>query len=404
MQEIETGLKAALMLDGCQLLQSLLNQPNALGKATPPGLSRGLRSREVQCMLGTFTLTRAYYLTGDGQRHFPMDEALGLDERYTPGARKLAVYAGAMDGSFDEGEAALRVLAGLDIPASQIRRVSERTAPVLRQWQNQQPVDSPAPIPAFYVGVDGTGVPVRRSQTRGRRGKSPDGIARTREVKLGCLFTRHSLDEKGHPIRDPDKTWYRASFQKADAFGTILLEEARRRGIASATEVVVLGDGAHWIWNLARINFPSAVQILDLYHACEHLGTLAEAVFPDMRRQKQARSRWKRWIEADRLDRVLAEAKTLLPSSGERRRIARKELAYFRRNASRMRYRTFRRRHWFVGSGVVEAGCKAVVGKRTKQSGMHWNVSGAQDILDIRCNILSRDFDAFCSSALQRAA
>lgn len=212
------------------------------------------------------------------------------------------------------------------------------------------------------------------------------------------------MSPTGYPIRDPDGTFYRASFQNAETFGGIILEEARRRGVGSACEVVVLGDGAHWIWRLARINFPSAIQILDLYHACEHLTTFATAIYVDPAQIKRARKRWKRWLEADHVDQVLAEVRTLLPASGERRKIARKELAYFTRNASRMKYKTFRSMHWFVGSGVVEAGCKSVVGKRTKQSGMRWKVSGAQDVLDIRCAILSRDFNAFCAEALQMAA
>jgi hypothetical protein len=404
MEALETGLRAALLKDGCAILQGLLNQPGALGKIKPEGRSHGIRPREVQCLLGRFELQRGYYIKPDGQGYCPMDLALGLQDQYTPGAQNVAVYAGAMDGAFEEAEVTLRRLAGLEIPASQVRRLVHKTAPRVRAWTAERQPEKPAPIPTFYVGIDGTGVPMRRSETRGRRGKQPHGDARTREAKLGCIFTRHSLDAKGNPLRDPDATSYLATFADAELLGRRLLKEARRRGLAYALQVAVIGDGARWIWNQARINFPGAIEILDFYHACEHLLVLATALTPAAAEAKQTATRWRRWMEHDHIDKVLAQARSRLPPQAQRRKTANKELAYFALNASRMRYRTFLKMHLFIGSGVVEAGCKTVVGKRTKQSGMLWTVAGAQDVLDTRCCILSGDYDAFWLSTRPKAA
>jgi len=131
--------------------------------------------------------------------------------------------------------------------------------------------------------------------------------------------------------------------------------------IAKAKVVVFLGDGAVWVWKLARVNFPDAICILDYYHACEHLQLLADAL--DGEGSAAAKRRFRRWRKAllkDKITDIIAQAKNDLPSGKPRRRLAQKQIAYFHRNRAKMTYQTFRQAGYFIGSGVVEAACKAL--------------------------------------------
>jgi hypothetical protein len=195
-------------------------------------------------------------------RYFPMDRLLGLTDSYSPGLAKMMCRAAGTDGSYDEAEETLKIYAGVTVPASQIRRMVQHIGPDIDEWNGNRAESRCEAVPTLYASYDGTGVPMRKSETQGRKGKQPDGSSATREVKLGSVFTSQGVDEDSHPIRDPGSTTYVASFEKAEAFGSMIRQEARLRGLGKAKRVAVLGDGAHWIWNLARINFPQAKQIL----------------------------------------------------------------------------------------------------------------------------------------------
>lgn len=395
MAKLESGLREALLKDGCRILEALLNQPNALGGHVPRGTLHENRSKRVQSLLGSFKLSRGYYETA-ADRIFAMDKLLGLVDSYTPGLAKIMCRAAGTDGAYDEAQETLKIYAGVDVPSSQIRKMVQKIGPDLAKWNHDREETRCEKVPTLYVSYDGTGVPMRKVETQGRKGKQPDGTSKGREVKLGSIFTSQQFDEEGHPIRDPGSTTYVSSFEDAQDFGALIRQEARLRGAACAGRVSVLGDGAHWIWNLARINFPDARQILDFYHACEHLTVLASALFPnDEAKVTRHVEKWVKWLETDKVLKVVAAAKKALPHHGPRRKVASREMGYFTRNAKRMMYATLRKEGYFIGSGVVEAGCKAVVGKRTKQSGMFWRIYGAQNILNIRCSILSNTYDNY---------
>ncbi len=219
--------------------------------------------------------------------------------------------------------------------------------------------------------------------------KGPDGRARTREAKLACLFTQTKTDEEGHPVRDPDSTSYLATLDPVETFADLLEAEARRRGSDHIRQLAVLGDGARWIWNLADQRFPAATQIVDLYHAREHLHELAgllEFILPDPAAWLQDRL-----TELDNGDiEALSAAARLYDLSGPKADQLDKAVAYFETNAHRMRYAYYRKLGMFVGSGVVEAGCKSVLGARLKRSGMHWTARGATAITTLRCQHASR--------------
>ncbi len=212
-------------------------------------------------------------------------------------------------------------------------------------------------------------------------------------MKLACLFTQTTVDEEGRPIRDPRSSSYLATFDPAARFGQLVDAEARRRGCEHIRQLVVLGDGAVWIWNLADELFPAATQIVDLYHAREHvhdMATLATRLLRDSHPDWLTR----RLEELDAGDiPALLTAGHGLKFTGSLARERDKQLGYFETNAHRMRYQHFRSLGMFVGSGVVEAGCKAVIGQRLKLSGMRWAVPGAASIATLRCQQASNRWE-----------
>ncbi len=252
------------------------------------------------------------------------------------------------------------------------------------------------PVPRLYVAMDGTGVPVVPREAEGRQGKNPTGKARTREAKLGCVFTQTKVDEEGHPVRDPESTTYVGAIETAEAFGRRIYAEAIRRGLTRAAKVIVIGDGAPWIRGIAEEHFPGAVPIVDLYHARQHLADLAKTVYAVGRvRSKQWLAARVEELDAGAVEAVVTSLRRLRPPEQIAKDQRNKAIDYFQTNRQRMRYAEFRRQGFFVGSGVVEAGCKTIIGQRLKRSGMHWTVRGANAIIALRCCQMSGRWEAF---------
>jgi hypothetical protein len=266
------------------------------------------------------------------------------------------------------------------------------------------PLPPPGPVPdMLYLAVDGTGVPMTPAETAGRAGKGPDGRARTREAKLACLFTQTHTDEHGRPVRDVDSTSYLATLDPVETFADLLQAEAHRRGAEHIRQLVILGDGARWIWHLAEQRFPAATGIVDLFHAREHLHALAEQlafIVPDPAAWLQ-----QRLTDLDNGDiEALSAAARRYELDGPKATDVDKAVSYFETNAHRMRYAHYRKLGMFVGSGTVEAACKAVLGQRLKQSGMHWTARGATGIASLRCLHASGRWNQICPPPTSQTA
>jgi hypothetical protein len=246
---------------------------------------------------------------------------------------------------------------------------------------------------------------MRKKELEGRAGKQPDGSAKTRMAYLGCVFTQHTQDEEGHPIRDYESTTYVSTFGPIEEFGPLLRQEAIRRGLALALQVVLLIDGAAGLANMGRLCFPTAIQIVDFYHALEHAGKVLAALLgskehPDY---KARLGRWAKRLLKDQVEKLIAQTRQECAGQAQTEAVE-KELGYFVNNIDRMQYGTFRRQGFFIGSGVVEAGCKTVIGARCKQSGMFWGQPGAENILALRCIHSSRRLDEFWKERLNARA
>jgi hypothetical protein len=303
--------------------------------------------------------------------------------------------------SFEESGELMRELAGVRIDAKQVERTAEALGREIAQ-DERTVIEAEAPsAPTMYLGMDGTGVPMRVSELVGRQGKQEDGSSKTREVKLVTVWTADGRDDKGIPVRDVGSVTYSAAIESAASrdtdeapsdFARRARREAIRRGFDRAPRRVVLGDGAPWIWNLTDEHFPGAVQIVDLFHAKGHLWGVAKAIYgatSELGKQwgKQRRDE----LEAGNLEALLDALRVHAEANDE----ARKCLDYFTKNRLRMRYPVFRAQGLCVSTGVVEAGCKTAIGTRCKRAGMHWTVAGADAIIALRCCKLSGRFEDF---------
>ena len=367
------------------------------------------REKELLTVLSRVDVRRAYYHCDPcGEGVIPKDLALDIvDTGFSPGVRRMMGQVGGKE-AFEDGQKDLEILAGVLVTTKAVERVSEATGKQIEQ-QNQReqkqimsgkvvPFPGTAAIPKLYIALDGTGVPVVKRETAGRKGKNGD--AKTREAKLGCVFTQTKVDEEGYPVRDEDSTTYVGAIEKAGPFGCRIYAEAVRRGITRAQKVIILGDGAKWIWGIADLHFPNAIEIVDLYHAREHLAKVAKLVHGSTSNKKS-----QEWLSArrDELDagdvqNITAALRRLRPTDKAIRKEIKTEMEYFQRNAKRMRYAEFRNQGLFVGSGVVEAGCKTIIGQRLKLSGMHWTVNGANAIIALRCCQISNRWEEFWES------
>ena len=408
------AFRAAMHQAGAAALSQLLQFPEPdAGERTLPcpcghqARYRELRSRSILTALGEVTLSRPWYLCPychHGQ--FPADRQLDMEKHaFSPGVRRMQGLVGQAV-AFEHGREQMKLLAGLEVTAKSVERTAEAIGTdiaaveqreIRKAVQLELPVVIGKPIPILYVQMDGTGIPVVKKETEGRKGKTDGQPAHTREVKLGCVFTQTTWDEEGYAIRDPDSTTYTGAIEPAEEFGKRLYLEAWNRGWSHAVKKVAIADGAEWCWNQTDLHFPGAVQIVDLYHARQHLWELARKLHPNDQTSQKAwiRVHQKRLLDKGKIEKLVAAIRSLKSDNPEVVEKIRLEAGYFERNAERMRYPKFRRQHLFVGSGVIEAGCKTVIGSRLKQSGMFWTVRGANTIIALRCCHLNGRFEDY---------
>jgi hypothetical protein len=313
--------------------------------------------------------------------------------------------------TFKESREDLKIYAGIEVSAKDVERVAEGIGQQMEAWLSQErkeileqgePLRPDKSIPNLYISYDGTGVPMTEEELRGRPGKQADGSSNTREAKLGCVFTQTRTDASGFPVRDPDSTSFVGAIELAEEFGWRIYGEALRRGLSKAQRMVVLVDGAKWNKNLAEMHFPEATFIIDLYHARQHVSELCKILFArNEKKIGQQRIRW--WTDLDdgKVEKIIRQAQPLLPHEAEAKKRAETEIHFLEHNKEHMRYRAFRAQGLFVGSGVVEAGCKTLIGQRLKQSGMQWSLRGANAIISLRCMIKSGRFEDYWESRAQ---
>jgi hypothetical protein len=354
LEGLELALRSSLHQIGGVLLEKLINADGGGYGGTHLDCGQGhpaefveYRGQEVLTVLSAVEVRRAYYYcAGCGGGLIPKDRELDIEgTSFSPGVRRMMGRVGGKE-AFAEGRRDLEELAGVVVTAKQVERVAEALGEQVevagREEQKRILSGKVVPlksVPKLYIAIDATGVPVVPRERRGRPGKGENGEAKGRDAKVGCVFTPTGLDEQKRPVRDEASTTYVGAIERAEAFGWRIYAEAVRRGLPRAEQVIVLGDGAPWIWGIAEEHFPSAVQIVDLYHAREHLARVSKIVYG------QGTVAAKRWaaarcqqLDAGRVEAVVTALKKLHPRGPEAQHEVRKAIAYFQTNAHRMRY------------------------------------------------------------------
>jgi hypothetical protein len=411
----EAVIRAGLLrLGGSMLEQVLAADPGHRGPRVPCGQGHeaeftGYRDKVTDTVLGPVTISRAWYhCAACRQGLAPRDAGLGVaGETMSPGLAAMNDRAAA-SVPFAEAAGLLEELAGVRLTVKRVERAAEASGTAVAAGARERAAliaacklvpMPPSPLPdKLYAAIDGTGVPVTSKETAGRDGKGEDGRARTREVKLAVFFTQGKVNDEGYPVRDRDSTSVIATFDPASVFAGLVKAEGIRRGADHVRQFTILGDGAPWIWNIASSKFPEATQIVDLFHAREHIHDLARLLeFMLLDRKDEWLAARMEDLDYGHIDGI-CEAARAYPLIGVKKNELDTALGYFEKNAPRMRYHWFRQCGLFVGSGVVEASCKTVIGQRLKQSGMHWTVSGADAIIALRCREASSTWEAICNS------
>jgi hypothetical protein len=382
--------------------------PCSCGESAP---YRGRHEKTFESVRGPLRLERAYYHCDRCQGGFcPRDRALRLELfSLTPGVLRMTGSTAALV-SFQESSSLLHELAGVKVSISQVQRAAETLGEAIAADERVCVERMGEIAPTRYLGMDGTGVPMRPAEVTDRIGKQPDGSAKTREAKVVTVWTAESRDEAGKPVRDPGSITYSAAIESAAVVDTSLkrsdlaervLREATRRGFTEAPRCAVLGDGSSWIWNTATELFPQAIQILDRYHAKEALHRTAQSIFgatsADAKPWATARCTE---LDDGKLQAIISGLRAPIGACNEAAKCA----TYIIRNRRRMRYPKFHAQGLCPSTGVLEAGCKVAIGTRLKRAGMHWSVSGANAIIALRCAKISGRFEDFWERRSQQLA
>jgi hypothetical protein len=439
LQQLEEQVVKTSQKMGQSLLEGALNsrlreqRPSARRQGSCGHRQRlvGERPKELLSLVGPVTFVRPYYQclgvpeADESCTHgeAPDDALWGVQQRRTTSGvqREISYLCGRL--TFEEAAETLCRQVPLAMAARQaltlMRPVGEALAAQQAQqvdalWaQAQQPrtcTDAHRPgicdIRRLYIEVDGVLARLRRGSVpleKEERHRPGDVY---REIKVGAVFRAESGRERSELVAGvfvdtpmPDSLHYVARRTAKGGFDRLLYSLAVQGGLERAQQVVVLGDGAPWIWNLVSEQFPQAVQIVDLYHAKEHVWDVARAVFGGRTPEATA------WAteacgllvegQIEALVAAIAALPPIAPEPGQTRSIPDRAVDYFSLNAQRMRYPLFRAQGMHLGSGIAEAACKTVVGTRAKRSGMRWTPEGLDALLPLRTAVLNHSYDSF---------
>jgi hypothetical protein len=366
---------------------------------------RDRQTRTLTTRHGELTLVRPYYYCAQCQHGFaPLDRQLGLDAGSTTTQIRLWLAELAASDPFVPAAARLARLTGVQVSAATVERTAVHIGTALRQAQHAQAQQHRAgrlPEPALrperrYACMDGAMTPLREPWKRD--GSAGALVCRWGECKTGVIYEAVPGPNGDAGVR---QKVYLATMAEAATFGRLFGALAHQEGHHRTREWIVLGDGALWLWQVAAQQFPGAIEIVDFYHASEHLAAVAAAIFgPETPAGKAWLTDRQTELLQDDVRGVLRAIAAWKLRSREAKKQRRVQFRYFRHNAERMRYGTFRRKGYHIGSGVVEAAGCQVMSQRLDEAGMHWRAETAEAILALRGALLSThvpDLRPYCA-------
>jgi hypothetical protein len=346
-------------------------------------------------MFGHVTYKRALYRCDDcGQWHYALDEALGLrPNAMSAEVERLAAQVG-VNLPFAQASQLFEELTLIPVSDQSMDKATQAYGQAVQQVEHEQRDQARA-------GQRATEVPLRLygSIDGGRvRTRAPKGEEQPwREVKIGAWY-----QARGVPPVDPDDEWsiqahdisYYADICPAADFGELVWSTGVARGAENAAELILIGDGAQWIWDQVDLHFPDAIQIIDWFHACEYLMPVAKQAFEEDARQHQ-------WLQTTRdalwkgdLDTVIAACQAhIQPDLSARDDAAQQAVTYYTNNQHRMDYASYRKQGYQIGSGTIESAVKQIASQRLKVSGARWHVQSARCVAKARAAYLSNQWD-----------
>lgn len=382
----ETRLRDAALGFAARMVGTALSGPlqRAAGVEAPPG-RREQRTTGILSAVGKVRYTRWYALNERGERAFPADAALGIVCNCTPGAAKQLCHMGAKSQSYGEASESLALLSGISASPNTIQRLVAAVGPDMAAWARERKPATVRPERdvAVCLQMDMTGVRLLKKYLVDVKGK--DGPPKGRQIKCGVVFLLER-GEDGRYYKVPDSSVHVLSFSDVIDFSADLERARQKLGAMHIAKLIVISDGAEWIWNLVRDRFKEAFAIVDFWHAAEHLHELCEFVHGKGALASESFELLRHKLKRYGVNGLIRHFERLEVSRRVRTGID-KRLNYFRTHQARMQYHLYRRKGWPIGSGEVEGACKSLIKQRTDLSGQRWSPDGALHVLWVRALI-----------------
>lgn len=407
LDELERGVREGLQALGGNILQKLVDLVGTGKTEVPlrcPDCGQPLafvryQDKWVGTLLGTIRPTRAYYHCADCQAGYvPLDHQLGLGVDRLSGGLEEAICLLATHMPLEEVADQLKRLLMVEVDDNTVQRSVVRVGSAMavqqkqqmeQAWQAAEPpaMEGKHPPERLYISADGTNVHLREEGWR--------------EVKVAAIYETEAVPQPDGTtdIRAVDIT-YVVSFEDAETFARYVYLEAAHRGLHQAGKVIVLGDGAEWIWNHIADLCDNPIEILDFYHAGVHMKEAAQALYGEGTPEA------KEWV-GQRLEELEEEGPDICLVSlwqaaaeapAQAREVLLSQIGYFNTHKQRMHYPELRAAGYHIGSGSVESACKRIIGGRLKQGGMIWSRKGAKAMAHLRATVLSDRWDRFRAS------
>jgi len=354
--------------------------------------STGRRTKRIRTLCGPVRLERRiYYCSECGRTRVPLDERLGIvDTGITPGLSRV-ICRSALELPYRQSQQLLSDSLGFEpCSAREAERIANQHGERISGMRSEGrlgPAAGPDRKNHYCMAIDAGMIPGLPNPDTHRLD--------WHDVKLAVVFDHKKIAQP----------FYVAGREGAEKFGKRLWAELELRRIYQDRFDLILGDGASWIWNLAEMHLPGVPQLLDFYHAAEHLYDTADHLWP----QSKAIQWWHRrlgQLKEGQLSNFFASLKWLARRYAEddSEQNPTRLLNYFQSNSTRLDYRWAIANDLPIGSGPAESAISHIIQHRLKQSGMRWSDAGAQSILDLRTVHRNGDFEQYWEALAAKAS